>query len=71
VKHRRQGRQFLYRAAVSRRRTVRRVLARLTSTLFGGDVPTLVSQLLDSRRIDRQEIDEMRRLIDEKERSLR
>jgi BlaI family transcriptional regulator, penicillinase repressor len=71
VTHREQGRHFLYRAAVSRQRAAGRILNRITSSLFGGDVPALVSQLLASHDVDRAELDELRRLIEETERRLK
>jgi BlaI family penicillinase repressor len=71
VTHREQGRHFVYRAAVSRRRAAGRILDRLTESLFGGDVPTLVSHLLESSKVDRREIEQIRRLIEDKERRLK
>ena len=70
VAHREQGRAFVYRAAVSRRRAAGRILARLTESLFGGDVPTLVRHLHESNQVENREIDEIRRLIEDKERRL-
>jgi predicted transcriptional regulator len=71
VAHREQGRAFIYRAARSRQRATGRMLARITDSLFGGDVPALVSHLLESTRIEKREIDEIRRLLADRERRLK
>ena len=64
VKHRERGRLFVYRAAVSRQEVSGGVLERITRSLFGGDVPALVSQLLDTRGIEKQDLDAIRALIE-------
>ena len=71
VTHRSEGRAFLYRAARSRERAASKLLARLTDSLFGGDVPALVSHLLESKRIEKREIDEIKRLLANRERRLK
>jgi BlaI family transcriptional regulator, penicillinase repressor len=71
VGHREEGRGFVYRASVSRQRATGSLLQRLTSAFFGDDVPALVSHLLDSRAVSRQDIEQIRRLIDEKADGLR
>ncbi len=70
VAHREEGRGFVYRAAITRERASGSLLQRLTSAFFGGNVPELVSQLLDSRDVSRQDIEEIKRLIEAKEGSL-
>jgi predicted transcriptional regulator len=71
VTHREQGRHFIYKAALSRQRTAGRILARITDSLFGGNVPALVSHLLESQRVDKREIEEIRRLIEAREKKLK
>jgi len=71
VSHREQGRSFIYKATISHRRAAGRMLANLTKSLFGGDLPALVSHLLESHKVDKREIEEIRRLIADKERRLR
>ena len=68
VAHQEDGRLFRYRAAVSRDRATGPLVDRLTRTLFGGDVPALVSHLLDSRAVTRKDLERIKRLIDSKER---
>jgi BlaI family transcriptional regulator, penicillinase repressor len=67
VTHREEGRGFVYRAAVSRERATGSLIDRLTGAFFGGDVPALVSHLLDSRGVTKKEIAEIKRLIEVKE----
>jgi BlaI family penicillinase repressor len=69
VAHRDGGRGFIYRAAVSREDATGSLVERLTGAFFGGDVPALVSHLLDSRAVTKREIAEIKRLIEAKERS--
>jgi predicted transcriptional regulator len=71
VSHREQGRSFIYRATVSHRRAAGRMLSNLTRSLFGGDLPALVSHLLESQKVDKRELEEIRQLIAEKERRLK
>jgi len=71
VAHREQGRTFIYKPTVSHRRAAGRMLNSLTKNLFGGDLPAMVSHLLESHKVDREEIEEIRRLIEEKEKKLK
>jgi len=71
VAHREQGRSFIYKATVSHRRAAGRMLTNLTRSLFGGDLPAMVSHLLESHKVDKREIDEIRKLISEKEKKLK
>lgn len=63
VKHRKDGRQFLYRAKVSERDAAQGVLQRVLSSFFGGRVSALTAQLLESEQISADDLKEMRRLI--------
>jgi predicted transcriptional regulator len=67
VSHREEGRGFAYRAAVSRQRASGRLIERLTGAFFGGDLPALVSHLLDTRAVSKTEIEQIKRLIEAKE----
>src|SRR5687768_11024079 len=67
VKHRQQGRQFLYRAASSRDEVTGGVLERVTRSLFGGDPTALVSHLLDSGSLRKSDLGAIVALIEEKE----
>jgi BlaI family penicillinase repressor len=67
VEHRERGRQFVYRARVSREQATGGVLDRITRAFFGGSVPALVSQLLESDRVSPEDLALMRALIARKE----
>ena len=67
VSHRERGRQFIYRAAVSRDHATGDMLDRLRNALFGGDMPAMVSQLLDAGKLRKRDLDALRALIDQKE----
>jgi BlaI family transcriptional regulator, penicillinase repressor len=71
VKHRQQGRQFLYRAASSRDEVTGGVLERVTRSLFGGDATALVSHLLDSGSLRKRDLGAIRALIEQKEGKLK
>lgn len=47
LKHRRDGKRYLYRPAVSRERSQRTALRRLLNTFFGGSADDAVAALLD------------------------
>ena len=59
------GRTHVYRAAQAEAATQRRLAADLMSRAFGGSARKLVAAALSSRRATSQELDEIRRLIDE------
>lgn len=66
VTHREEGRTYVYRALVSKREVRTSALGRIRDHLFGGDVTALVSQLLDTNAVTRDELDDVRRLLDAK-----
>jgi predicted transcriptional regulator len=67
IRHRERGRQFVYRPAVSRQEVTEGVLARITRSLFGGDVPAVVSQLLDTASVRKRDLETIRALLAQKE----
>jgi BlaI family transcriptional regulator, penicillinase repressor len=67
VEHRERGRQFVYRARVSREQATGGVLDRITRAFFGGSIPALVSQLLESEQVSSEDLALMRALIARKE----
>lgn len=66
VKHRRSGRQFVYRAKVNQRDAAKGVLHRVLSSFFGGKISALTAQLLESEDLGPDELEEMQKLIEEK-----
>ncbi|MCA9648605.1 MAG: BlaI/MecI/CopY family transcriptional regulator [Myxococcales bacterium] len=67
VSHRRRGRQYVYRARAGEQEVRRSMLARLTDFFFGGDPQALVSHLTAGQGLGRDDLEEVRRLIAEKE----
>ena len=63
VLHRVDGRQFVYRAAVSEDQVRRSMVGELVGRLFGGDPKALVAHLVSENEIDPAELDELRRRL--------
>lgn len=63
VKHRKSGRQLLYRAKVKQEDAAKGVLQRVLSAFFGGKVSALTAQLLESEELGPDDLKEMRRLL--------
>ena len=59
------GRAHLYRASVRRTRVVRPVLKDLVAHLFAGSTTAAVQQLLREGDVTPEDLDEIRRLLDE------
>jgi predicted transcriptional regulator len=68
VTHRVEGRQFVYRPALSEAEVTRTMVADLTQRLFEGDVSALVGHLLTSEEIDQDELVRLRAMIVERQR---
>ena len=68
VEHRVEGRQFVYRPRLSEQEVTRTMVADLTQRLFEGDVSALVSHLIRSEEIERDELVRLRAMIVERER---
>jgi predicted transcriptional regulator len=68
VAHRVEGRQFVYRARITEQEVTRTMVADLTQRLFEGDVSALVSHLIRSEEIERDELVRLRAMIVERER---
>ena len=64
LKHRKQGRAFLFRAAAPRDATLRGMVRRLVDTVFSGSAEGLVLAMLEGRGLSREEADRIRKLID-------
>jgi BlaI family transcriptional regulator, penicillinase repressor len=65
VTHRTEGRRYVYAPTVREDEVTHSMVSTLTNRLFGGDVRALVSHLLSSHDIDPDELEEIRRIIDE------
>ena len=62
--HRRQGRQYVYRATVTRAEVRRSKVRDLTENLFGGDPAALLSHLVRADDVDPRELARIRELLD-------
>ena len=63
VSHRAEGRQYIYRSRVSPADVRETVTRELLRNLFDGDVTAFVTQLLDSRKLTREEVADLQRLV--------
>jgi predicted transcriptional regulator len=66
VKHRKRGRQFVYRANVNQKDAAKGVLQSVVASFFGGKISALAAQLLESEELSPQDLAEMKKLIKEK-----
>jgi predicted transcriptional regulator len=66
VGHRAEGRQYIYRSRVSPADVRETVTRELLRNLFDGDVTAFVSQLLDARKLTREEVADLQRLVRDK-----
>ena len=62
--HRRDGRQYVYRAIVSRSEVRCSRVRELTESLFGGDPAALLSHLVRTGDVDQDDLPRMRELLD-------
>lgn len=67
LRHRKDGRQYVYRARVAEQDVRRSMLARLTQFFFGGDEGALLSHLVEDRPIASGDLEQIKRLIRERE----
>ncbi len=63
VSHRVEGRQFIYRPAVTSEAVTESMTGHLLDHLFQGSLPSMVNHLLESRDVKTKELDELRKLI--------
>lgn len=62
--HRREGRQYVYRATVTRSEVRRSKVKELTENLFGGDPAELMSHLVRADGVDEEELKRIRSMLD-------
>lgn len=63
VTHRTEGRTFLYRAAISESNVGDSMIGELVERVFGGSPSALVSYLLETDRVDRDELARIKKLV--------
>lgn len=71
VTHTPQGRQFVYRAAVTSDAVRRSMLTDVAERLLPNEVPALINQLFASKKIGADELEQVKKLIEQKEREAR
>ena len=60
------GQQAVYRAAIARDKCVRRQTRSFVEKVFGGDPTSLLVHFIDQGRISPEELEELKRILDEK-----
>lgn len=71
VRHRTEGRRFIYRPALSEREVTVAMVADLTDRLFAGRVTDLVNHLISEHEIDADELAELNQMIGDAEKKER
>ena len=66
IDHEVEGRTFVFFPLVKEDKYKRNVTGDLLHRVFGGDVRSLVAHLLQNEKVSRKELDEIRRLIDDR-----
>jgi BlaI family penicillinase repressor len=69
VAHRTEGRSFVYRAAVGAETVTRGMADHLLDRLFEGNLADMVSHLLTTREVSREELSKLEQLIAEKKKT--
>jgi BlaI family penicillinase repressor len=64
VTHAKQGRAFIYRPLVDKKQARRKALRHLVTRLFDGSPSLLVLNVLEDKRIPREEIERLKRLLE-------
>ena len=67
VRHRIDGRQFVYEATISESQVKKTMVSDLTDRLFHGDVTALVHHLISDKNVDSSELAQLKRLIAQEE----
>ena len=70
VRHRQDGRSFVYCAAVREEAVTRGLADHFVDRLFEGSLTDVVSHLLSTREVSRDELSELERLIAERKKQL-
>lgn len=69
LSHTAEGNVHIYKASVSREKIAGPVLRNLVSTVFGGNAATALQHLLSGKTVEREELDAIKQLISEHEKS--
>ena len=60
------GNRYLYRAQITRASTVKQASRSFMSSVFGGEPASLLAHFVKSNKLSREEIDELRELLERK-----
>ena len=71
LKHRSEGRQYMYRAVVTEPEVREQMLSEITDRLFDGDVTELVTHLISEKGISSGDLARVKALIEESEETSR
>lgn len=69
LSHRKEGRQYVYRALVTEKEVRHSKVRELTASLFEGDPSALVRHLVRAHEVDRDELERLVDMIEEADRS--
>ena len=69
VRHRQEGRSFVYRAAVAAEAVSTGMASHLLDRLFAGSVADMVHHLLTTREVSREELGQLEKLIAQKKKT--
>jgi predicted transcriptional regulator len=70
VSRKKAGRGYVYRARVSREKARRSIVAEIVQRAFDGSALGLVAALLDTRMVSKQDVEEVKRLLREREKEV-
>ncbi|MEZ6004078.1 MAG: BlaI/MecI/CopY family transcriptional regulator [Planctomycetota bacterium] len=70
VAHRKQGRQFVYRATTSESEILAQTVGQVQEEVFEGDIAAFAAQLLRQDSVGRADLERIRKLIEAREREL-
>ncbi len=70
LEHRREGRTYVWRAARSREQEGQSSLGKIVDRIFGGSPMVAFEHLLEDGRLEADDLDLLRRLVDEKRKEL-
>ena len=65
--HTNEGNRYIFKPTVTQRQALRPILRGLVSNVFGGSVASVMQHLIKETPVDEEELKEIRRLLDEKE----
>ncbi len=68
LKKRTEGRAYVYAATVEKRRMLRKIVGDFLDRVFNGSTEPLLAHLVEERRLSEKDLEEIARMIREKER---